>query len=100
MSAAVRRRKISILQQFLMSSEPLAQQTPRTKSLSSRARETEDGRARDNTPSDENPQAPVPVPSNAMEQAERAGGQPVSLGVKRDARTAELPDEDDKGGKF
>ena len=30
MSAAVRRRKISILQQFLMSSEFLAQQTPRT----------------------------------------------------------------------
>ena len=32
-----------------------------------------------------------------MEQADSTGGQqPVSSGVKRDARTAELPDEDEQ----
>ena len=46
------------------------------------------------------PQAPVPPPSIPMEQADRTGGQPVGSGVKRDARTAELPDEDEQGGKF
>ena len=35
-----------------------------------------------------------------MEQPDRTGGQPVSSGVKRDARTAELPDEYEQGGKF
>ena len=36
-----------------------------------------------------------------MEQADRTSGQqPVSSGVKRDARTAELPDEDEQSGKF
>ena len=64
----------------------------------SRPMETEDGSARDNTASDESPQ--VPVPASPMEQAERTGGQPVSSGVKRDARMAELPDEDGQGGKF
>ena len=63
--------------------------------------ETEDGCARDNTASDDCSQAPVPAPSNPMEQADRTGGQqPVSSGVKRDARTAKLPDEDEQGGKF
>ena len=63
--------------------------------------ETEDGSARDNTASDDCPQAPVPAPSNPTEQADRTGGQqPVTSGVKRDARTAELPDEDEQGGKF
>ena len=71
------------------------------RSSSSRPMETEDGGARDNTSSDDCPQAPVPAPSNPMEQADRTGGQqPVSSGVKRDARTAELPDEDEQGGKF
>ena len=58
------------------------------------------GSARDNTASDETPQAPVPVPSNPMEQTDRIGGQPASSGVKSDARAAELPDEDEQGGKF
>ena len=63
--------------------------------------DTEDGGARDNTASGDCPQAPVPAPSNPMEQTDRTGGQtPVSSGVKRDARTAELTDEDEKGGKF
>ena len=62
--------------------------------------ETEDGAVRDNTASDESPQAPVPVPSNPMKQAVRTGGQPVSPGVKRDAHAAQLPDEDEQGGKF
>ena len=71
------------------------------RSSSSRLMETEDGGARDNTASDECPQAPVPAPSSPMEEADRTGGQqPVSSGVKRDARTAELPDEDEQGGKF
>ena len=38
-------------------------------SSSSRPMETEDGGARDNTASDDCPQAPVPAPSNPMEQA-------------------------------
>ena len=59
------------------------------RSSSSRPMETEDGSARDNTASDDCPQAPVPAPSSPMEQADRTGGQqPVSTGVKRDARTA------------
>ena len=62
--------------------------------------ETEDGGARDNTASDDSPQATVPAPSIPTEQADRTGGQPVSSGVKRDARMAELSDEDEKGGKF
>ena len=62
--------------------------------------DTVDGSARDNTASDDCSQAPVPAPSIPMEQADRTGGQPVSSGVKRDARTAELPDEDEHGGKF
>ena len=70
------------------------------RSSSSRQMETEDGGARDNTASDDCSQAPVPVPSNPIEQTDRTGGQPVSSGVKRDARTAELPDEDEQGGKF
>ena len=40
------------------------------------------------------------VPSNPMEQADRTGGQPVCSGVKRDARTAEVPDGDEQCGKF
>ena len=43
--------------------------------------ESEDGGARDNTASDESPKAPVPVPSNPIEQADRTGGQLVSSGV-------------------
>ena len=36
-----------------------------------------------------------------MEQTDRwSGRQPVSSGVKRDARAAELPDEEEQGGKF
>ena len=60
--------------------------------------ETEDGGARDNTASDDCPQTPVPIPSSPMEQT--GGQEPVSSGVKRDARTAGLPDEDEQGGKF
>ena len=67
---------------------------------SSRPMESEDGDACDNTASDENPQAPVPVSSTPMEQPDRTGGQPVSSGVKRDARMADLLDEDEQGGKF
>ena len=48
----------------------------------------------------ETEQAPVPVPSTPMEQADKTGGQPVSSGVKRDARMAEHPDEDEQGCKF
>ena len=47
------------------------------RSSSSRPTETEDGVARDNTASDDCPQAPVPAPSIPMEQADRTGGQPV-----------------------
>ena len=49
-------------------------------------------------------------PSSPMEQTDQSGGhsvksvnqpeQPVSSGVKRDARAAELPDEDEQGGMF
>ena len=70
------------------------------RSSSSRPMETEDGCARDNTASDETPQAPVPAPSIPMEQADKTGRQPVSSGVKRDTRTAEIPDEDEQSGKF
>ena len=36
-----------------------------------------------------------------MEHTDRSGRQqPVSSGVKRDARAAELPDEDEQDGKF
>ena len=63
--------------------------------------ETEDGRARDKTASDDRPQTPVAASSSPTEQADRSGGQqPVSSGVKRNARAAELPDEDEQGGKF
>ena len=63
--------------------------------------ETEDGGARDNTASDDCSRAPVPAPSNPMEQADRTSGQqPVTSGVKRDTRTAELLDEDEQGGEF
>ena len=102
-SAAVRRRKISIFQQFLMSSESSAQQTPRT----NRGHRHPDqwrpkiGSSRDKTASDDFSQAPVPAPSNPVDQADRIGGQqPVSSGVQRDVRTAALPDENEQGGKF
>ena len=80
-------------------------------SSSSRPMETEDGGARDNTASDRaQVRSPAPPQSNPMEQTGQSGGhsvksvnQPeesVSSGVKRDARAAELPDEDEQGGKF
>ena len=43
----------------------------------------------------------LPLPSTPIEQTDwRSGQQPVSSGVKRDARATELPDEDEQGGKF
>ena len=72
-------------------------------SSSSRPMETEDGGARDNAASDDRSQvpAPVPAPSSPTEQADWSGGhQPMISGVKRDARAAEHPDEDEQGGKF
>ena len=51
--------------------------------------------------SSDRPRAPVPAPSSPTEQTDRRSGQqPVSSGVKRDARAAELPDEDERGGNF
>ena len=98
MSAAVRRRKISIRQQLLMSSESLAKQTSRT---NRGHRHQEQWRLVTTQPVTNCPQAPVPAPSSPMEQADMTGGQqPVSSGVKRDAREAELPDVDEQGGKF
>ena len=74
-------------------------------SSSSTPLETEDGGARDNAASDDRSQVPAPAsapaPSSPMEQADRRSGQqPVSSGVKRCARAAELPAEDEQGGKF
>ena len=66
-----------------------------TRSSPSRPMETEAGGARDNTASDETPQAPVPARCIPMEQADTTGGQPVSSGVKRDP-----PDEDEQGAMF
>ena len=55
----------------------------------------------------------APAPSRPVEQTDQSGGHDVksmsqpeesksntSSGVKRDARAAELPDEDEEGGKF
>ena len=63
--------------------------------------ETEDGSARDNTASDDHSQSPILFPSSPTEQTDRRSGQqPVSSGVKRDARAAEISNEDEQGGKF
>ena len=85
------------------------------RSPSSRPTETEDGGARGNTASDDRAQvgSPAPAPSRPMEQTDQSDGHKVKSvnqpeqsksnmgsGVKRDARAAELPDEDEQGGKF
>ena len=88
-SAAVRTRKISILPEFLVQQSPRANRGHRHPDQ----RRPKMGGARDNTASDDCPQAPVPAPSNPMEQA-------AQVSIKRDVRTAELSDGDEQGGKF
>ena len=76
MSAAVRRRKISILQQSLMSSQFLARQTPRTNGARhSGPMDIDCGGTRGNTASDDRAQArsPAPPPNSPVEQTDQGG---------------------------
>ena len=73
------------------------------------------GSARGDTASDDRSQArsPAPAPSSLVEQKDQGGKRSLKLtsqleqsksntssDIKRDARAAELPDEDEQGGKF
>ena len=65
------------------------------------------GCARADTAGDDREQVrwPAPPPSSPVEQTDQSdkpeqSKKSASSGVKRDARTAELPDEDEQGGKF
>ena len=82
---------------------PRAADTENEPSSSSSTMETEDGRARGNTASDDRAQvgSPAPAPSGGHNvKSVNQPGQSASSSVKRDARAAELPDEDEQGGKF
>ena len=108
-SATVRRRKISILQQSLMSSQFFAQQTP---SSSSGPMDTDRGVLETTQPATIAHRA-GPAPRSPVEQTDQSAKHNVkptsrpeqsksstSSGIKRDARAAGLPDEDKQGGRF
>ena len=70
--------------------------------------DTDRGSARGDTGSDHRAQArsPAPAPSSPVEQTDQGGKHNVkpsnintSSGIKRHARAAELPDEDEQGGQ-
>ena len=111
------KRKTSLFWSSFMSSKFFAQQTDKENEPSSASgpTDTDRGGAHANPASDEDAQVRSWTPARAAQMTERIratngvmqpASQPeqsksnMSSGVKRYARAAELPDEDEQGGKF